>query len=510
MIYLIRFFHISIISLLLATCASNNKKVDHFKQPWEKSKHAYCSAIRHTQFMKCSYKPEKGQTLLFPEAKIGKEYLGYRSANSHSSVLPKYEYLYILGKYLMVKAYGDKVFTKIDLATNKQSQTEVAHIIGRNLIHHDRQWHYNLKLPRYTKISAEEFYSLDRKTILVYSSEGQLLTKITNIDASPDGKWIPSVNYGRVVRHNVNGRKFWQAYNRLGQKIGPEVDAKKTKVLWHNLQTSRGNQAFKTRYRRFLYEDLGNYIHKPYFSNGYNNLDFDHAGIKFKGVTLEAYPKNIYGVDSFVFTGENGDFYAPANKKTYQLYVHHNGFKDAMIASFKDTTKHYKKVEYPKLNFARNGVVEKATYRVQTMLDGSYIIERYHAAQTPVKLKNKAELDNYIAKIGSAAKLAEQRQAIEKENARKKQRAIDLARAKRIGDARRAREAAVNKRARENNNRIKNRKGFSSVFEKVGDGMSNKIDEKTMINNAKCRNQANRQNRHAGGIKYECKKKAGQ
>lgn len=239
----VRIFTSIFFLLSISACDStNNQSQTMFpeKLAWENYSHclnqqAFYKQGEEKQLFVCSVEYKAGMKKHFPEWELGHEYMGIASRDRAFSFDPVYEQIYFQdfsnGSAFLYRKKGEQFFSRYNTLTNTSEITPIEHLESGKVFY---------GIPRNEKLrkvdrSYSGAFSDQMTTYYVLDENFSILKVIENVDNDLDRKSIfPAVhtnrstnrvwnNETRMVRHNINGRLFYQVYDTQGNKISPEI-----------------------------------------------------------------------------------------------------------------------------------------------------------------------------------------------------------------------------------------------------------------------------------------------
>lgn len=329
--------------LFLLACASTDPQLETVyikKLTWEKYKGCserleYYQRKEGKQFFICSIKYIKGMPKLYPDWEEGKEYMALATKDREFQLEPIYDQIYIPKpasitssaptSFLYRKKKGD-FFTRYDVVTNTKELTPIDHLEPGKV-------HY--RSPIVDKVSKENrlysgAFSDNMKNYYILDNELKIIKKIQNVDNDIDRKLIfppvhslsithnvPANGRTRMIRHNLNGRVYYQVYDTQGNKVGDEIAYEKVTYFFQKTNFYLKSVAYDVR----PWVDKGSGVYMPIIHYGANGF-FD--GTKDYGDYL-------------------GQYIEPDNNKNYEgIFVGYQYPREKIVKKSRSTSMVFK------------------------------------------------------------------------------------------------------------------------------------------------------------------------
>lgn len=236
--------YFSLCFLILISCASGIQYQEANHPKWEK--HATCIfwmgkgyyPNNKNKLSVCTIEVNERTPKLYPEWKIGKTYQGLMTFDRTVLLEPIYETIAATStgdKKIYVKKHEDKTFKLYEVATKSFSPTPIEQLKpGRKYSADPVNGNYR-QFQIYSGAYANDF-----KTYFVIDRNFEIVKLIEDVDNNSDReKLLPAVHSfnftdtidmnlnTRMVRHNKDGKLFYQTYDYQGNKIGREIPFEK-------------------------------------------------------------------------------------------------------------------------------------------------------------------------------------------------------------------------------------------------------------------------------------------
>lgn len=255
------FFLIFITIFSCATTDPLNEPTRPKLHAWESFTSCYDGMPYHLkkndrQLFTCSVKYTAGMKKHYPEWQVGREYMAITTRDRKVSLEPIYDTIYHTQTAFIYRKNEGDFFTKYNLLTNKEETTPIDHLEpGKHP--YESPIRDNIKKDRWKYSGA---FSDNMTNYYIIDEELNIVKKITNVDNDQNRKSVfPPVHSlyetfkittseeTKMVRHNINGRVFYQVYDAQGSKIGDEIPYDKVVYFYLNTNPNGKYSAYDAR-----------------------------------------------------------------------------------------------------------------------------------------------------------------------------------------------------------------------------------------------------------------------